>query len=294
MLIEEREKLDWNRERVGLVLRVYARKEEQIPESAKEIETIITKAKTMHYKGKPIFGRIDVMVWNDNRYVDSDCGKTYEYLESRWRNTSRVFVNNFTRGDLYCEILNKAIGIQVRNRIDYSMILSYQALSYFNEETVVEMLKAAEDGALAIGVGINELSYSIMKEGRIANTFAMWHNLSLIQEGIFDVRAAKNIDPNLSITIEGANGAKYLLHGVEEIIPLARLVSRFGECVAPIRPQGEGFKEYKVPDPENNPEGFERHMGKMGTKKERQDGFLILAGYALNIIKSGIMKKYRS
>ena len=85
----------------------------------------------------------------------------------------------------------------------------------------------------------------------------------------------------------------YQLAGVEEIIPLARLVETFGPCIAPIVPRGAGVQRYKVPDPVRDPELWRRHVAKMGTKYERQVALLSQIGKDLSFLKGGVMPTYR-
>ncbi len=82
--------------------------------------------------------------------------------------------------------------------------------------------------------------------------------------------------------------------GVEEVIPLARLADTFGSCIAPIIPQGEGVQGYQTPDPIKDPEGWERHLVKMGTKFERQSTLLSAIGYEPSFLRGGVMEEYRS
>jgi hypothetical protein len=85
----------------------------------------------------------------------------------------------------------------------------------------------------------------------------------------------------------------YHLAGVEEVIPLARLVDTFGPCLAPIRPRGKGVQQYRVPDPKIEPDLWLRHVSKMGTKLERQTALLAMVGYDPTFLAGGLMPGYR-
>ena len=211
-----------SRLRVGLILRTYATKEDQIPDRLRLTQEAVTRAKQLMVDDVPVIRRVDVMVWTDRRYKEADCGKTAEALRKQFENEKDVYVHEYAHGDIFCGILNHAVALQMRDRVDYSIILSPDAASYFNSETVTAMIDAACRDALAIGVAIDELTESVMA-GRITNTFAMWHNVSLMSVGGFDLRAAKPIDDRTAHYLRGWHEAKgdvfYQLAGVEEDFP---------------------------------------------------------------------------
>ncbi|PIY95922.1 MAG: hypothetical protein COY66_05695 [Candidatus Kerfeldbacteria bacterium CG_4_10_14_0_8_um_filter_42_10] len=284
----------------GLILRVFAQKEADISNRIEMVRELVERAAGVSVFGHRFLKAIDVLVWADNRY-ESDCGKTTSALRKavpKKVNGVLVPISEVRHGDLFCGILNHGIGLQSRRGIDYSMIVSPEAFSYLNTETTDQMVFAATKGALAVGVAINELTQSIL-EGRIANTFAMWHNLSLLTVGGFDLRAAKPIaDDRIAEYVRGWHPDKgevfYQIAGVEEVIPLARLAETYGPCIAPIMPQGEGVQRYVVPDPIKSPELYLRHVSKMGTKLERQSHHLAQIGFDLTYLKGGVMPDYRT
>lgn len=284
----------------GLILRVFAQKEADIPNRVEMVRELVERAASISAFGRRFLKTIDVLVWNDRRY-ESDCGKTLAALRKGMQkkvNGVLVPISEVRHGDLFCGVLNYGIGSQLRRGIDYSIIVSPEAFGYMNSETIAKMIWAAKNGALAIGVAINELTQSIL-EGRIANTFTMWHNLSLLTVGGFDLRSAKPIaDDRIAEYVRGWHPDKgevfYQIAGVEEIIPLARLTETFGPCIAPIMPQGEGVQQYVVPDPVGSPELHFRHVSKMGTKLERQAHHLAQIGFDPTYIKGGVMPDYRT
>jgi len=285
-----------NRKRVGLLLRTFATKAEDVPKRVAAIEKMVDKATKLQIEGRAVFSRIDVLVWADARYKDADCGDTAEAMKLALAGVKGVHVTEFKTGDLFCGILNFGVAHQLRDRIDYTLIASTEAESYFNPETVGDMLVAMESGAKAAGVAINELTQSVC-EGRLANTMAMWDNLSLMSVGGFDLRAAKPVNDQVAHYLRGwsedAGQVFYQLAGVEEIIPLARLVEIYGPCLAPIMPRGEGVQTYQTPDPVTQLELWVRHVSKMGTKLERQAALAAAIGYVLAFLKGGVMPAYR-
>jgi len=286
-----------SRKKVGMILRVYATKAEDVPNRAAMIEKAVVAARKATVDDKSLVSRIDVLVWIDQNYKDADCGQTAEALRQKFSGEKNLFVSEVAHGDVFCGILNYGVVHQLRHGCDYSLIVSAEAFSYMTPETMEVMVDAACSGARAIGVAINELTQSIL-EGRIANTFAMWHNESLMTIGGFDLRAAKPISEFTTHYMRGWSEEKgdnvyYHLAGVEEVIPLARLAETFGPCIAPILPSGEGVQRYQAPDPAKQPDLWFRHISKMGTKLERQSAHLAAIGCDVSYIRGGVMSEYR-
>lgn len=281
------------RNTVGLILRTFAPKPGLVKERVEQIEKMLEAA-----VGVEVFHRVDILVWADERYDGSDCGETAPVLQRlKIGYTSRfdVSVSEIKAGDVFCGTLNYGIAKQLRHSIDYSLIASSETATYFTQSNIGPMLEAASNGARAIGLAITELTDSIIA-GRIANTFALWHNESLMQVGGFDLRAAKPMSTETAMYLRGWSKTSgevfYPLAGVEEIIPLVRMVDTFGQCIAPVLPvSAEGA--YKVPDPKLDPEGYARHQKKMGTKFERQAALAASVGADLSYISGGVMPAYR-
>ncbi|MBH41578.1 MAG: hypothetical protein CL685_02590 [Candidatus Magasanikbacteria bacterium] len=271
----------------GLLLRVYSQNVDDIPKRIKMVENAISAA-------GPFVSRIDVLVWADKEYIDSDCGSTTSVLRARFRGNKLVHISEVKNGDLFCSVLNYGIALQTKNAVDYTIVASPEAFSYMTPSTMNNITQAAKDGALAIGVAINELTNSIL-EGRIANTFAAWHNLSLLTVGGFDLLAAKPKVPEMGEHVMGwskENDKKvfYPLAGVEEVIPLARLVETFGKCIATILPSGDGVQKYETP--EVSTEAYERHVRKIATKFRRQIIHLSKINTNPELLTGGILPGY--
>ena len=296
-----------DRKRIGMVLRTFAGNEEDVPVRFKMTRETVGAAKAMQIGQKPVFSRIDVIVWADARYGKrTDFSAALPEEERRERGTAAalrrelqdekvVRVHEVSRGDLYCGVLNYAVAKQLRNRVDYTLILSPDARSYLTPEAMALMLEALERGARATGVAINELTQSVL-EGRLANTLCLWDAVALMSVGGFDLRAEMPVDDRLAHYMRGWSQVKgevyYALAGVEEVIPLARLVQVYGPCIAPILPTSEG-QGYQVPDPATQPELWTRHVSKMGTKFERQSALLAAIGADMSFLRGGVMSQYR-
>ena len=286
---------------IGLIARTFATKPEQVPDRVKQVRETVNQALALRIDGMPVIRRIDVPVFADKRYgARADCGDTAAAMRKEFGDVKEVTVHEVKHGDLFCGVLNYAIGKQVRAGMDYSLILSSDARSYFTNETMAGVLEAACAGAKAVGVAITELTQSIL-EGRLANTFCLWDNEALVRVGLFDLRAAMPEDEKRAHHIVDFSKEKnghiwYAVAGVEEAIPLSRLVGMFADhpCLAPVLPRGDGVKAYQVPDPQKDPEGWFRHLSKMGTKRQRQSELLSYVGCAPDYLMGGVMEQYRT
>ncbi len=288
-----------SRKTVGLVLRTFASKEEDVPKRVAAVRQMVDLARGVSVEGVPIIRNIDVVVFADTRFgARADCGKTAVALRDELKGEKKVFVSDVSHGDLFCGVLNYAVARQLRSGMDYTAILSTEVASYVNAQTFMALVEALCAGAKAAGVALNELAPSIL-EGRLANTFCVWENDAFMQVGGFDLRAAMPVDDKLAHYMRGWSSEKkdhvyYALAGVEEVIPLARLTETFGACIAPVLPRGEGIKAYEVPDPVAQPDLWKRHISKMGTKYQRQAALLAAIDCDVDYLKGGVMPAYRT
>ena len=273
----------------GLIVRTFS-DSEGVQKRVGLVKDLVEKALKIKAEGGNVFSRIDILVWADPGFKESDCGQTAEALKKVVL-SKNVFIHNVEQGDLFCSLLNQGVSIQTKKGIDYSTIISPEAIDYFNSETVGEMIKAVRKGSLATGVAINELTDSVI-EGRLANTFAMWKNEALQTVGGFDFLAAKPRDDKSAFCLKSwseDNGfTSYSLAGVEEVIPLARMIELYGPCIAPVCPCGKGVKKYKVSEGQQK-----RQETKMISKTERQEALLDKTGFKLSFLKGGVMKEYQ-
>ncbi len=291
-----------NTKKVGALLRCFAREPKFLASTLEVTLASIEKMLSVKVSGMPFISRIEVLVPRDESYVEHDFGGTAASLRQAiasrsWKN---VFVTEVKHGDIFVGLLNYGMAKLLRGGCDYGVVLSKEAESYFSVEAAEDFIRAAESGALVAGLAINELTESIM-QGRIANTFSMWHIMSLIQVGCFDLRNAKQKkETPITCRAEAWDAQKghwqYDLAGVEEIIPLIRLMRTFVEqpCIAPILPRGDGIKVWKAPEPQVDPEGYTRHVNKLGTKFVRQSHFADQENADLSFLQGGVMEAYRN
>lgn len=286
---------------VGALLRCFAREPGLIDNAVKLALASTERMLSVTVGDRAFISRVEILVPMDPDYAEKDCGGTAAKLreaiaERNWKN---VFVSEIRHGDIFVGILNYGTAKLLRAGCDYGVILSKEAEAYFTAEAATDLVRAAEAGALAMGLAITELTESIM-QGRIANTFAMWHLMSLMQVGGFDLRSAKpKKEAPIKSRAEAWESGKlfyaYDNAGVEEIVPLIRLIRTFGPCVAPILPRGDGVKIWQAPDPKLDPEGYVRHTNKMGTKFVRQSYFAVSeqTDPEMSFLKGGVMEAYR-
>mgnify|MGYP006888316126 CR=1 FL=1 len=121
----------------GLLLRVYANKVEDIPNRVGFIKKVIARAGEIKRRdGRRFFDHIDVVVWEDIRYPDADCGLTAEAIAAAVGGTAAVY--RFREGDIFVDILNFGVQeVQLRKGVTHTCILSGEAFSYLTQATCV-------------------------------------------------------------------------------------------------------------------------------------------------------------
>jgi hypothetical protein len=275
------------REPVGIIFRTFATEESQIKERVILVNQAIEKSLQLSFEEKPIFKFVDILVPSNPLFPSVDCGLMAERISSEWKHERRVRVHK-TMGDIFCGTLNFGIGIQSESGIRYSLIASPDAHSYITKENVMGVLQQADSGAKIVGLAIHELRESIF-QGKVANTFCLWHNRSLITVGGFNLLSAEPENEKRSHYLEGTdeNGKPqyYKINGVEEVIPAALMVKTFKKCIAIVEPHGENQKYEVVSDPEIQ----KRHVAKISTKNIRQMELLSMIGLHQSILENGIV-----
>lgn len=273
--------------RIGIIFRTFAGKQSQMEERVKLVKEAVDKALQLSHNNRPIFYDVSVLVPSNPAFASIDCGQMVEELRLLWKGQKRVRIHK-SDGDLFCGTLNQGVASQSESGVKFSLIASPDAHSYLTKENVMAMLERAEAGAKVVGLAINELHESI-HQGRVANTFCLWHNRSLMTVGGFNLLSAEPENDQRAHFLEGrdANGTQvfYKINGVEEVIPAALLVKHYGRCIAIVDPVGEG-QEYQVV---SDPDVRKRHIAKMATKHQRQDELLSLVRLDASMLANGIM-----
>lgn len=286
------------RNRVGALLRVFASTPDVVDHQVESAAIALRKLLALENNGKPTFARIDFLVSNDQRYEDSDCDLTTTKLralvDTEFPNAP-VNVLNIKYGDIFCMLLNYGIVNQLEDRIPYSCIISHHAHAYITEENINALLGAMQQKARVAGLAFGEIK-ELVEKGRVANTFSVWHNKSLMTVGGFDMRSAKPMRSSSHPTITRKNEisqehptkeATYHIAGCEEIIPLVHLTKNFGQCIKVVTATETNLAwgAHATKDPE----GYERHLAKLITKSARQEHMAGLAGVDISYIEEGII-----
>lgn len=284
--------------KIGLNLRVYAPKPELVEKVVADTMAVVERASTMELFGRPVIEYVNLLVQSDKRFVDCDCGKTVAALEheigGRANHVNGLIVGlvEFTSGDLYVGANNEGVQYCEGAGMTHAMFLSAGLLDYFVPANMALVIEALECGALATGVAMEPFVDSVMA-GRLLDTFDVWQIQSLKSVGGFDLLAAQprksEIKGISQLYYKEGNDWVYTYAGVEEMVPLIRLVRKYGTCIAPIMPAVKG--EWKISD---DPEVRERERKKILSKEGRQKRVSDVEGVSLNFLaKYGVMKAYR-
>ena len=292
------------RESVGLSLRVFAGKPELVEKQCEVTLALARKAADMHLDdGKTVFKNILLLVAEDKRRVDYDCGLSSEYLKNALTKNPRTQIKIISckQEDLFCGTLNLASAKLLRSGCKYMAVFSSLAHDYLDMQFMEDASLAFSKGAVVAGLAIAELQQSIL-DGLIANTSAVWDIEALTAVGGFDQCAEHPFkkghfglftDERLVQWVQGqrldGTDGFYPSAGVEEIIPLIRLARKFDrQCIAPIMPSSG--KVWEVP---NDPVALSRHHNKMATKRTRQEGMAQKVNADLSVLKDAVMNGYK-
>jgi hypothetical protein len=292
------------RNRVGVLIRVFAFTQDAVPFQIASAMDALSRLLALRTNGRPTISRVDFLVSSDPDYEDTDCGLTASSLRdviTREFPDANVFVSEIKKGDLYCMLLNYGIAMQLEDRIPYSFIMSHRTSCYITEENIHALLGAMYTKARVAGLILPEMK-DVIRKGRVLNTFAIWHNKSLVTIGGFDLRSAKPglVHAHLKEKIVGWSKEKekrhgdgtvqYHLAGCEEIIPEVRLIRFFGPCIQVFAPSEELASVCETPL-EVDPKAYHRHFSKLATKEERQRRFAAMEGVDLEFIEKGLMRQ---
>lgn len=292
------------RNRVGALLRVFAFTEDALSFQITSTMDAVSRLLALRTNGRPTISRIDLLVSSDPDYEDTDCGlmagRLREVIAHEFPDEN-VFVSEIKKGDIYCMLLNYGVATQLEDRIPFSFIISHRTSCYVTEENINALLAAMYTKARVAGLILPEMK-EVIRKGRVLNTFAIWHNKSLVTVGGFDLRSAKPglVHAHLKEKVTGISHEKakrhgdgtveYHVAGCEEIIPEVRLVRFFGPCIQVFSPSENTASECEIPL-DVDPKGYHRHLAKLATKEERQRRFAAMEGVDLEFIERGLMRQ---
>lgn len=289
------------RNRVGALIRIFAATPEEVAMQIDSAMIALRKLLALKTGARKTFARVDFLVSSDPDFDDSDCGETAPKLRELVHTEfpdAPINVYEIKKGDIYTMLLNYGIAIQLEDRVPYSLILSHREHEHIVEENIHALFAAMHNKARVAGLVLPEIEDTIGK-GRIANTFAIWHNKSLLTVGGFDLRAGKplkqEVDQTNTITgfsdryaeRYGDGSIQYLAAGCEEIIPLLRMKKYFGPCIALVNPVDTSvtpaYDEILTED------WNKRHYAKLATKDGRQRYMADLTGLDIGTLAEGLL-----
>lgn len=240
-----------------LVLRVYTPKPEEVAarveRALKHVRQVVELSKEF-----PALRRVVLLVPRDY-----DCGQTYQALSAGVDAEGLLdrVATYAPSGHHSCEVLN--FGLRIAHLdASHAIVISGKAMPNLTSSALRRIDQAFEKGAKVSGLAVDELR-DIVLGGCIQNTFAVWEADALWQVGGFDSST-----------------------GVEEIAPLARLVRKFGPCIAPIDP-GAGKLDIHASETARA-----RHHEVMTTKIVRQKAELKRVDADFSDVVSGLMPGY--
>ncbi|MCD4762044.1 hypothetical protein K8R32_03740 [bacterium] len=156
---------------------------------------------------------IHVMIHRPNE----ENGIWHKLIKTFGKEKKRVVFEKVYTGNFHNDLLNFAIGEQIRRGIDYSISISSEAYPYATKGNIDKMLEAAKDGACAIGLKIKEYA-DLIKLGYLSNAFCMYKNTLTNFVNIWDINASvKN------------KTAGELDFGAEEVYVINNLIDTFGK-----------------------------------------------------------------
>jgi hypothetical protein len=298
-IYEDAEKL-LERNRVGALLRIFASTPDDVERQITSALGAAQRLLACRIGTRHICARIDFLVSSDTEFGDSDCGLTAARLRERVRTelpNTPISVFEIKKGDIYTMLLNYGIATQLEDRISYSFIISHWAQTYITSRNITALLSAVHNHARVAGLVLPEIADNV-RQGRIANTFALWHNKSLMTVGGFDLRASKPMKQNelptdfvaVAAEVDTANQAQnnlqYNRAGTEEIIPSLRLVKYFGKSIRIVEP------EEFTPNPVEHfgTDWQKRHAAKLATRDLRQRYMASLVGIPIDSLTEALIE----
>lgn len=247
--------------KIGLLLRSYAKKPEDVAGVAARAIKSIEHARSLYDdSGDLMIGKIVVLI-----PADYDCGETaFAIIQALPVSVpeDEVFVIEVL-GHHSCGALNHGVEVLSTLGVEYAVIISNKAIEALTTDTMVAMSEALDNGAKVVGVAVDELQ-EIVLEGRIQNTFAGWDIRALLDVGGFDSE-----------------------NGVEEFSPTVRLILEHGPCIAVLDPTDKPALDIR-----KSADGKARHEEVMTTKRKRQQEEADRMEVDFIFIKNGIMPGY--
>ena len=275
--------------KLGVILRCFARSDDQITKQVEEVSQAIGMIGSLFPSAYFSLLRMDVVIPTDPRFIDVDCGQTHAAFESQSRSMRWQTVCVSTRKlDLFSGLVNEAAARQLSFGCTHSLVFSSTCVDLISNANVEAMTRPFSDGARATGLILPDPTLGeFIRRGCITNTFAIWDLVAFFAVGGLDLALRNRYkDDRFNTYVRGAKDEAIPITGLE-IPTVARLIDSYGPCVAPVVPVTAG--EWKKP---NDEEGRRREDAKMRSKATRHLAIAALYGFDLSFIEAGILPGY--
>lgn len=285
----------------GALIRLFSMKPEQVESNVTGAMKLIARLTSAQVEGLPAFREIHMVIFADKRFESrADCGATEPAMRDAVKAAGLerdVRIESVAFGDLNWGILNHGFsGLhQAGCRIIAS--ISPQSVGVCTDENLARVYEAFAKGAKASCLAVYDLEG--ICQGNFTNASTWWDAQAHAAVGGFDEAASMRADERRVLRASGwhpdLGALDYPGTGVEEIAPLLRIVEGYGECLAPIVPEGmtDATIAYDLPDRTKFPDLWSRKVTQLVTKRPRQNLIAMSIGRDLTCLKRAVMKEYR-
>ncbi len=232
--------------KVGALLRAYEVNPAKVPDRIAKLEKAIAAL-------RPWVDQVRVLVWENTREYGKKCGA----LRADMLHGLGAEVTPLPHGEIFSDAGTTGAHLNLADGLSHSLMFSPEAVAYATPTTLARVMASVRAGAKAVGVEMRKELGNSVREGRFANTFCAWDNRALLEVGGFPWQARMPRD-----------GQKPRICGVEEIIPLIRLVRKYGRCLHAICAKDGDTAAYDMGQP-GTPE-WDIQQQKFLTKDIRQ------------------------
>ena len=249
----------------GIVLRAFVEtgKSDQLPNVLTRVEHSIRRANDLG------FGNIVVVI-----PTEKDFGGTFAELTHRLKKDLHTFTAvvsvHTSEGDENSDALNEGVRRLREAGSTYGFFFSAKAMPFFKAYNLKNMLAALTEGAWIVPLALRDTSvgerhdavYQGVLEGRPDSSFVAFRIRGVLLVDGFDSR-----------------------QGVEWMSVTARLVHKFGACIAPVLPVSQGPLNVDA-------SRIERHRELAASKRERQQKELARVGQSFSYLMRGVIEGY--